>query len=382
MKKLHIIISLMIWFSVSLSAETNSSVGVSEEIGIPYIPTQEGRIDSAVFAPDGNSIYTLKDGLITYLQINPFKRLDMFDTKIKWNIQTPWVIRTLKLFVTKDNSRLIIFDAYQMALFDLEKKKIIRHITLSLDRRKLYLGVLKNNEFITVSSDLLKKGYELTRWDIDNFTKIDKHYFKRFGPNFTDEGDNECTLSICNALSISDKLIFITGVISDCAPYTAIVMNSKNFEVLKRKITSPFYFSKNKNFIKCEIFNKKTSTYEKGIYNIQNDSIESNKKLFSSKSNPIKCQKIEPRTDKYGLRFWGNFFYSLGERKKKSRIHQFENGKSIMIRKGYFLATDNLENYLSMKTEDGRVVPIDKKTYKKYNIKGVKSEQNRIFGIY
>ena len=95
---------------------------------VPYIDTKEGKIDSAVLAPNGKSFYTLKDGTITHWQLNPVKLLESFRINIK---PTHERFIGIKMFLDRAENRMLLWTQEEILLLDLKKKEILNNITVS-----------------------------------------------------------------------------------------------------------------------------------------------------------------------------------------------------------------------------------------------------------
>jgi hypothetical protein len=124
----------------SLYADTNAD----QEIGQIY-RVQVGIVDSAMLAPTGDRLYTLKDSVLRQYNLSPLGRISAM--KVAFDSRqiaaTPY-----KTFITNDEKRIVIYSKTQLRLLDVESGKIIKTVLFQSE-----LGVLNDDELFTLGND-------------------------------------------------------------------------------------------------------------------------------------------------------------------------------------------------------------------------------------
>jgi len=94
---------------------------------VPYVEDYESAtVDSAALAPDGKSMYTHKNGVVTRWQLNPIKPLDSFRTGIAR--PTAGSMLNPALLVSDDGKNMVIRTRNLLQLWDLKKHKLIGEV--------------------------------------------------------------------------------------------------------------------------------------------------------------------------------------------------------------------------------------------------------------
>lgn len=158
------------FFVVSLCAYAG------QEIGEPYIETTKAeRIHSATLAPDGKSIYTLTNDLITQWQLSPLKKLTSFHAGALSGNSS---FRRFKIHVNKDNTKLILQSNEELQLWDIGQKRLLKHIKIGPA-----VGTISNYGFITVDEHTLKIWDQNTLKLLDTISTFLEKPADWIGPN-------------------------------------------------------------------------------------------------------------------------------------------------------------------------------------------------------
>ena len=119
----------------------------NQEIGETYnnqMYLTEGRVDSAVLAPTGDRLYTLKNGVLSQYNLSPLTRISTvkvaFDSR--QTKEDPY-----KTFITSDEKRIIIYSNKQLRQLDVASGKLIKTVPFESDA-----GMLNENELFTVDN--------------------------------------------------------------------------------------------------------------------------------------------------------------------------------------------------------------------------------------
>jgi len=371
MKKFSTILFILIWFSVSIFGERNSSVGAGdEEIGRPIIKGKAGYIDSAAIAPNRKSFYTLKDGKITYWKMNPIKPIDslQLDVNTTNKRETYHIYLTQggksvihqghKLFandrqqkytinISQDSKRVIFHSYTQIQLWDLQSKKLLKII----DEPSRLVTTYKNN-FITITGD-----NHLKIWDDKSFKLLRE---KNLGKRKVCNDYSNCYYSdLINIFAKKDLLylyedsrnIFVdfnTLKIVD-EIYGKMSLQEKNKYSKKYADIFPITFwrrsiENNYYYASISTHNEKNELLRDGMQIKQR-----------GKNSYTYLLWVDPQKEK---------------RKKSNRyiIYQFNDAWLVLSRRGwYFTGSKNVRKYLKMKTKDGKIVPMNDATFQKYS---------------
>jgi len=347
MKKFSTILFVLVWFSVSIFGEGNSSTKVAnEEIGYPIIDNEAGSIESATLAPNRKNFYTLKGGKITYWQMNPIKPIDSLQLDV--NTTTENRLQRYNIYSSQDGKRVILHSYTQIQLWDLQSKKLLK----TIDEPSRLATTYKNN-FITVSRD-----NHLKIWD-DKSLKLlrDKNWGERQFCN--DYGD--CYRKDLMNIFAGKELLYLlysynTDFFVDFNTLKIIDTSCKEIDQQDKnkyyaKYASLFFPTLSKENLGHSHYFISTS-----IHNEKNELLTDVMQIVKlGRNSDTILQWIYPQ--------------KIGKRKiNKYKIYKFNDAWFLYIRRSrYFASSKNAKKYLKMKTKDGKVIPMNDATFQKYN---------------
>lgn len=305
-----------------------------DETGKPYISILTGQIDSTVISPDGESFYTLKAGLVTQWQLNPIKKL----TSFKIGIENTGIDKGYQISITNDNKNIIIYSRDKIQLFDIKNKKHLKTVNI-----KSWLGLNTKYGFLTLS-----KNNELKIWDDNNFRllkkiKINNMYaYGEYKLVYGTKAENILVGDNILLISYLNKEIFFnldTFLVADNFLYGDNPTNY--YDKYKEKFTDELQF-----FLKRIPQGQSNSLY-----------IYPNGKTLVLRTGGLKTVFVKFERD---------------EKKDKHRIiinfRQYDNGWLLYRNKAkMYMGSKNIQKYLEMKRQDGKIVPMNDVTFKKYN---------------
>lgn len=330
-------IVLVLLFAFSLFA------GENEEIGVPYIDSNLGRINSAVLSHDGLSLFTLKEGVITQWQINSLQKQTSFTVKdSKEERFLGW-----RIHVTNDNSKIILQSDNELQLWDIQTKKLLQSVSI-----KFGAGTISKYGYITVDERELKIWDENTLRlanTISSFLEFPAEWTKTTPSPVQDWKDLRIPMNII----VGDNVVIIQypqkRIYLDFE--TKVFREDLNKTEALREYGKSFCFEKNLAHLLLEIHN------DPGVisYNCSvNDINELTSMSLAHKSRNL-------------LRLSINHKKSLSD----VRLYQFDDALlAELIFPGdspFFIAPDSVKKHLKMKMKDGKILPMNDETFKKYN---------------
>ena len=329
----------------------------AEEIGVPYVEKKQGLIQSAVLAPDGNSFYTLKDDLVTKWQLSPIKKLLSFETSIVYQSHSD----EYQINVSKDNKRVIHYSLKEIQLWDIENKKHLKTV-----KENLSLGASSQYGFLA-----LTKSNMLHIWDDKDLTllktiKIEHDYEwegARYSYNMIN-GNNMLFINyVVDGLFFNLDTLKIVDTISNITDEDNKIRNAYGHTISKYRQK---YMNKYANKFNPYLWR----TYMKFIWEERYFSTISSYALLTSNDTKFKNEIALYKLSNNSQYFFAKVFFNQeGKHKRKLyRFYQFKDAWVLMdIRKQYFTGAGNIKKYVKMKTKDGKIIPINNATFKKYN---------------
>ncbi len=393
---------LCLMLSVSLVARAGSE----EEIGEPVIENYIAP-HLTTMAPKDERMYVLSQGQLTHYNLNPLEVISSI--KVDFNIPPEKVsANDLKhpknmmptggrIFITPDEKHLIIYTYKEITLFDINKRKTVKTVSLGiLDNQ----GMLNGDEFVVLDDE-----DKITVFDAHSLTQKKKFTSYHWTHEFSWKGVGD---TVHNDVKIVG-LGYLKGTLNKLGNYIflykrnmpfyseeLIVFNAKTYDVL-------FSF-------KGALLNQVAITYDlKTLYLNGVDSIVEDTKqdrLFSKaaqksqglgfgKKYNMDTKMIVPLTEKESKSFykdvillnrevefkvvedaayskWKQGFVYKGLWRPK-KIYQFYDGEGILmsVKTKSFQITQGARKYLKMKNLKGEVVPINDATFKQYNKAGI-----------
>lgn len=368
----------------SLYAETNAG----QEIGETYYDSGQfrgmGMVDSAMLAPTGDRLYTLKDSVLRQYNLSPLRRISamkvVFDSRQV--AATPY-----KTFITNDEKRIVIYSKTQLRLLDVKTGRIIKTVPFQSE-----LGVLNGNEIFTLDND-----NKATVWSADGLTK--KREFEataeeRWSDNKNYNITGSTLIKVANHI-ILHRPAFSSGngkiFVFDGASYRQI-WNAGHNDYIPSAISYDLntvyvpnggrlrHFGVSIDHIEEFRKNNKERIGEMLKINIATAQVEDMCKREDYKlpryivmARGAAEQQIS-LTHQYHLTRYSTynfyvFFYRQSEKSRQTKAFlQFEDGEAVFISKaGFFQATENARKHLKMKDSKGEIVPINDETFEKFN---------------
>lgn len=355
-----------------------------QEIGVPQpMETRAKGCFGVVLSPDGNGFYSVRDGLLTHYQIDPFKKtasVTIEETQLK-DIPDKTECRVL---ITDDRSKLILVFPEWIVSLDRSTGKIIKKLGRegALKRGRLEASTLNGNDLVILGA--ISEGFRLTVVDARSLqfkTQI-SDLENRFKFLYTDTG-------CCFITKIQERLYLTSGrslVVLNRQTYAPELTVSGRYSI-GAKISKDY----RKVYVHAGRF---VTDHLSGLEKDYGEAGENSTAVFDQATRQISYEKIDfdkarLMRDKFDpLLFTRNpsrnrdyVSYSQRERAGISSRHanisyvfyQYESGEAILKvvqlpeRKSFFQLTPGARQYLVMKDRTGKLVPINDATFAKYH---------------
>lgn len=370
----------------SLYAVTNTD----QEIGETYYDQGSllagSEVDSAVLAPTGDRLYSVKNGVLRLYNLSPLKRIKSMEVEFDSHQEKEGPYR---IFITKDEKRIIVYGKTQLRLLDLESGKIIKAVPFQSE-----LGVLNDDELLTLDND-----NKATVWDA--YELIKKKDFVASGEERWSLKDHNITIINCTLIKAANFIILYRPAFSsgngkvfvfDGASYRQI-WNLGHNDVIPSALSydlntlyvpnnyRPLWYAgqyvdhigefrkKDKEARIGEILKIDIATAQVG-YMFKED-FKWHQYIMLARG--AEEQQLSPTHQYHSTRFRSYsryaFFYREREKPKQAKLFlQFDDGEAAFISKsGYFQATESARKHLKMKNSKGEIVPINDATFEKFN---------------
>lgn len=372
-----------------------ATAGEEQEIGVPQpMEVRAKGCFGVVLSPDGDGFYSVRDGLLTHYQIDPFNKtgsIAIDEAQLK-DIPDKTECHVL---ITDDSSKLILVFREWIVLLDRSTGKISKKLERknALKRFILEASTLNEND-LAILARLPDGGFELTVLDARSLQikKQISDLTERFGFRYMDE-------SVPFITKIQDKLYLSSKT-------SLVVLNSKTYApelALSRRSPTgmdvPIYISRDyrKLYVVGARFVTDHLTHFEKDYG---EGVENSTAVFDQETRQISFEKI----DFYKLSKEGRFrdqfdplLFTLNQSRNRDYVsfshsgkagiasrngylgyffYQYESGEAILKvtqypdRKMSFQLTPGARQYLMMKTSTGKVVPINDATFTKYHADG------------
>lgn len=392
---------------ISLSAVADSIA--DQEIGVPW-PTAvlaKGCV-GVVLSPDGDGFYSLRDGLLSHYQIEPFKKIGSIaiDEASLKEIPDKNYCRVL---ITDDGSKLILIFPDRLVSLDRATGKVIKKVERKLGYRALRSeSATLNASDLVVLSRVETKGMEvfyLAVFDVDTF-KLKRPVMdiqEKFEFSYTGQA-----LTGGWVTRIQDKLYLSSG-------NTLAVLNNKTYEpeVTLNCPKSRYYgfwrppvisrdhrkiYAVNATFVNDYLTQAKTdhgeSAGDRSILIFDQETRQSSIEPTDNKKEserfwrrdlyePFLVGGTTTRNKDYVVDSSGSArFFPRNTNNKYYTFYQYESGEAILeevqpnstpgakpyLNRSYYL-TPNARQYLMMRNREDKVVPINDATFEKFSRK-------------
>lgn len=341
----------------------------SEEIGIPYIEKGKGTIQSAVLDPDGKHFYTLKGEIVTKWQLEPIEKIYSFKTGLiskEQFMKLPSNCNKMKdayhISIDSSSQKMIIRNRNEITIWNLNNKKLIKRI-----QQKTLWGTIDGSNYVTISRKNNNVNY--IKWDVSSMKKLKIVSI----PDFC-KTSNDCSFGISHHYSINSKILtlFASSLVSILDKKTLNPIrhiNKNNKKSCFSDINQSYIYCYDEDYdinmintnnlkvtrIKKDKFSYSGSKYfYKNVYKVYS----SNKFLSLACNTKLGCKYLSPY-----------IFYNIKSNKKIADFYLFDNGGWILKKGRYFQISSDAKQYLKMRIKSKKIVPINNKTYIKYNKK-------------
>lgn len=388
---------LLMFPSIAFAYESSN-----QETGEPYFDSRNskgafdrgatvGKVDSAVLAPTGERLYTLKDGVLYQYGLAPLMKINSIDVDFDTH-QTKSL--PYRVFVSNNEKRIIIYQKSRLRLLDMETGRIIRDVPFESE-----LGALNDDEFLTL--DNKNTG---TVWSVRELIK--KFEFvetgeARWANTENDDARYDYDISYGNVIKANNYIVLCRSV--GYVPGEVIVFDSKSYNQIWRisylqigvpwisydlatlyipKYGEPLWHSKKYIYRIYEPRESKRHRYPGSTLRLHLPTNKyevigmTNSKHRVRLASTGRGQQVSPTNQYYmsiaiGHRGYIGFQYREEGRQNKYFL-QFEDGEAALFepKTNYFQLTANARKHLKMKNRRGEIVPINDATYKKYNKSG------------
>lgn len=329
-----------------------------EEIGRPFISDNKGKVNSMVISKDGEHIYTLKGNLISEYSLSPVKKAGSFKVVLHHPEKISNKYKGYQITISNDSKRVILYSANEIQLWDIEDEKLLKTVKVSLR-----LGTMSKYGFLVIS-----QGSEniLSIYNDSNLSLVKQVHIPYKYPYETGiEGYGETPLSMYPDKNLLFVRYLINGIVFNLDTFKIeeiIELNKESVKELKVKYHGYF---------KSYIWRKFMLNYSIGF--------------LTQSSYVFKDEYQIKELVSYRLRDSSDCEYKIAKltvtksRKKRKLfyLYQFKDAWIVMERPSsgshspglQFTCSGDMKKYLKMKTQDGKVIPINDATFEKYNTK-------------
>lgn len=400
----NIIFSIICLLSNGLYADANKN----KEIGQPYFSFESRR--HLTLAPDGKTFYALegKKPLVSRYQIYPFEKIESFQIP---KLKSPFMISSSsKILIYEDGKKLLFYKPNSLILFDIETKKIINKVEFDRYSDRV---LLSNERVITLfsgrhSNQIYRDSnvysfIEFQVWSANDLSKINTvSYF---------EGSKSSNIRITKfnkvvLIKLENYVLFI--LLPKGGMTTAFTQQQPSLVIFDGKTLEPEFitsFEDHRNthwsnfrfdyaFSKAYVLNAETYNAE-AFPNSQYQTptskatLEIDLKTLERKVVTMSWDKLVlntiglhvPDAGVSSLHFsqvgnyasWWNHLFDAKKR-EESMFYLFSDGEAVLQNKKTkkFKLTEHARKHLKMTNSKGKVVPMNKATFMKYNMMGVK----------
>ena len=391
---------LLLMFSISVNAFAENE----QEIGVPVIENSITPHLTAL-APNDERMYVLSQGKLTHYNLNPLKIISSI--KVDFPVPKDKIISDnpryqgkkvptgARLFITKDEKNIIVYTYTDITLFDINKRKTVKTVSLGTLNNQ---GVLNGDEFV-----VLDDANEITVFDAHSLTRIRKFTSSySWTHEFSWKGDENNVRIV--------GLGYLNGTLNKLGNY--IFLYKRNMPFYSEELIVFDAKTYNISFsFKGALLNKVAITYDlktlylNGIGSIYEDTKqdrlfskaaqESQGLGFGNKYN-LETKEIIPMTETESKNFyrdaillirdvevkvygvnayikWKARYFSYKGLRAPKKFSQFHDGEAILDRPKTknFQTTPGARKYLKMKNLKGEVVPINDATFNHYNKAGI-----------
>lgn len=342
------------------------------------------RVDSSVMTPDGKRVYVLKNGALSQYQIEPFKLRSSFKVGFD-SVQPAERSDWHHIFITPDESKIVIHDKNSIKLLDLTTRSITKSV--SHDSQS---ALLVDNVFVTFGPDNV-----LTLWNTKSLLKI-----KTITPDYkwtgTKQGSHDEGHSFTqkyglsrgksNVFRLEDRvIIYVPARLANHGASVSgdiFLINKDTFKLdahIEHYSEDPTLSFDHKsiyvNGLKLREPSKETAKVEKGSfwdihkYDLESGDVTVIKPEKTPKNNAPRLSfrglsSNIPPAGQFHLLF-GQVLASPESKDATKSLFVYEDGEAVLFRhkQNTFELTENARRYLRMK---GSNDPVNDATFEKF----------------
>lgn len=353
-----------------------SVFGSDDKLGVPVIDWKKAPIESAVLAVDGESFYTLQGADLIQWNLSPLKKLSAWQVPLKKITTGKEQNRFHDIWFLDNYTKVLITSIEGMMIYNLKTHKVEKEVAY-----RSY-SLVKDGNFIYLSHPTHIKdnryNIDLEVWSIPELKRvksvnITEMWEKYIGVCYIDEAGTEsdnCPIEHLVPFALGSKNIYYPTISYD----SAIVLNKST---LKFQGTIEQY----SNIF--EILEGGYLNTGSAIYRLSDDKhIEYKRRGWGFKEDyhlkVVQDLRVKPKRysniGKLFLKAQINtypYMFTKHLTKKEIRYILSQYNEELVIkpkdnRKYFFNSSSRNTKLLQMKNKDGKVVPMNDATYKKY----------------
>lgn len=374
-----------------IGRELGTQIAPESLIGEISPINEHSRVDSSVMTSDGKSIYVLKSGTLSQYQVDPFRLIRTLKVGFD-GVQPTERSDWYQIFITPDESRIVIHDTKSIKLLDLTSRSVIQSVSHESQN-----GLLVDNVFVTFGPDNV-----LTLWNADNLRKI-----KTIAPDYKWTGTKEARhdegstvtrnfslrRGTSNVFRLKDLVIvYVHAILANHGTSTSgdiFLINKDTFKVethIEHYSEDPTMAFDHKSIyisgLKSVWSNRENAKVETGgfwarhKYDLESGDVIVVTPGESPKSNAVTLSfrglspQIPPAGQLHLLH--GQVLASPEGKDASKRLYVYEDGEAVLFhyKQKSFQLTDRARKYLRVKVSKDEIIPIDDATFEKFVVSG------------
>ncbi len=396
------ILLVVLFFCVGMyAAEASAAQNDTEEIGVPFIDFKKGPIESAVLASDGKSFYTLQDIDLIHWNLSPLKKIKTWKLPLEKITVGKKIDRFRDIYFLNNYSKVLLTSINELVIYNLETNQIEKRVacrnhSLVKEGNLLYLARADQKGDRDEEGNLAVEPYlHLEVWSILDLKKIKSMNITKQSDKFTPHllryrGESELrefhdASRYQGQLLLGEDVIYYFAITAKVAVIDKKDLKLKKmlWEEVKTHKTADGYLVMNK-----KIYRQSDASFvfefpkndEKGVKEFLN---KAERKPVYSLPEVRRFQRNSTLVGDLILRSAPKIYVFTRKHSKENffaRIGQFE-GELIIKERSTLTTVDGkyqvIPNHfevssrdfklLKMKTSDGKIVPMNDATFKKYN---------------
>ena len=352
-------------------------VVADDEIGKPIIDSKLKNtfennlsyIDSAFLTTDGENLYVVKNHVVYHYGLNPLKELDRCQTNMKSLTQVN---------ISLNNKYMTLFDDEKLEVYSLPEYKLLNSKQVNINTLLIYKNhIITMDEYDAITVLDIKTLQEQKKIQLKNPCSFNN---PTYDANMY-HGEAECFMGRAGLLLAGNFFIHYGGNI-------VALLNPETFTIEQTWFYSPGYLymtknqkylfpfgGNNKQLIDLET-GKKVDNFYGSDFRMYMYSLHNSKPLFNSSYSINKSMIVLPSGGGYLSRGDGTYrkrpfhakLFTIDKNNKtvnQKQIMVSKNGGLILYGKKNMIGTKSILKDIKMKLPNGKIVPLNMKTYKK-----------------